>query len=234
MNNDIAQRLLQINQQITAYALEADRPADSVQLLAVSKTKPVEAVIAAYQAGQREFGESYVQDALPKIQFLQDDKQYDDIVWHFIGPIQSNKTKPVAENFAWVHSVDREKIAQRLNDQRPSTLPALNICLQINISGEETKSGMKPTEVFDLADKIGQLPHLKLRGLMTIAENTEDLERVKANFESMQQLFNELKKRYPSVDTLSMGMTDDMPVAIACGSTMVRIGTAIFGSREYK
>ncbi len=234
MNNDIAQRLLQINQQITAYALEAGRSADSVQLLAVSKTKPVEAVIAAFQAGQRQFGESYVQDALPKIQFLQDDKQYDDIVWHFIGPIQSNKTKHVAENFSWVHSVDREKIAQRLNDQRPASKSPLNICLQINISGEETKSGMNQEEVFDLADKIEQLPHLKLRGLMAIAENTTDLDRVRSNFESMQQLFNELKKRYPSVDTLSMGMTDDMPIAVACGSTMVRIGTAIFGSREYK
>lgn len=234
MNNDIAQRLLQINQQITTYAIQADRPADSVQLLAVSKTKPVEAVISAYQAGQRHFGESYVQDALPKIQFLQHDKQFDDIVWHFIGPIQSNKTKHVAEHFSWVHSIEREKIAQRLNDQRPISLPPLNICLQINISGEETKSGMQADEVFDLADKIQQMPQLKLRGLMAIAENTSDLERVRENFNHMQQLFNELKKRYSSVDTLSMGMTDDMPVAIECGSTMVRIGTAIFGSREYK
>lgn len=234
MNNDIAQRLLQINHQITTYAIQAGRPADSVQLLAVSKTKPVEAVISAYQAGQRHFGESYVQDALPKIQFLQHDKQFDDIVWHFIGPIQSNKTKHVAEHFSWVHSIEREKIAQRLNDQRPSSKAPLNICLQINISGEETKSGMQADEVFDLADKIQQMPQLKLRGLMTIAENTSDLERVRENFNHMQQLFNELKKRYSSVDTLSMGMTDDMPVAIECGSTMVRIGTAIFGSREYK
>ena len=232
--NDIASRLLAIKDQIASLTHQAGRAPDDVQLLAVSKTKPIEAIYAAYQAGQRQFGESYVQEAIPKIQLLQTNPDYADIEWHFIGPLQSNKTKPVAEHFDWVHSVDREKIAQRLNEQRPEHLPALNICLQINISGEQTKSGINADEVFGLAGIISQFPRLKLRGLMTIAENTDDMNVVRDNFLHMQQLFNQLKSQYPSVDTLSMGMTDDMPLAINCGSTMVRIGTAIFGSREYK
>jgi len=232
--NDIASRLLAIKDQIASLTHQAGRAPDDVQLLAVSKTKPIEAIYAAYQAGQRQFGESYVQEAIPKIQLLQTNPNYADIEWHFIGPLQSNKTKPVAEHFDWVHSVDREKIAQRLNEQRPAHLPALNVCLQINISGEQTKSGINADEVFGLAGIISQFPRLKLRGLMTIAENTDDMNVVRDNFLHMQQLFNQLKSQYPSVDTLSMGMTDDMPLAINCGSTMVRIGTAIFGSREYK
>jgi pyridoxal phosphate enzyme (YggS family) len=232
--NDIASRLLAIKDQIASLTRQAGRAPDDVQLLAVSKTKPIEAIYAAYQAGQRQFGESYVQEAIPKIQLLQTNADYADIEWHFIGPLQSNKTKPVAEHFDWVHSVDREKIAQRLNEQRPAHLPALNICLQINISGEQTKSGINADEVFGLAGIISQFPRLKLRGLMTIAENTDDMNVVRDNFLHMQQLFNQLKSQYPSVDTLSMGMTDDMSLAISCGSTMVRIGTAIFGSREYK
>ncbi len=232
--NDIASRLLAIKDQIASLTHQAGRAPDDVQLLAVSKTKPIEAIYAAYQAGQRQFGESYVQEAIPKIQLLQTNPDYADIEWHFIGPLQSNKTKPVAEHFDWVHSVDREKIAQRLNEQRPAHLPALNVCLQINISGEQTKSGINADEVFGLAGIISQFPRLKLRGLMTIAENTDDMNVVRDNFLHMQQLFNQLKSQYPSVDTLSMGMTDDMPLAINCGSTMVRIGTAIFGSREYK
>jgi hypothetical protein len=232
--NDIASRLLAIKDQIASLTRQTGRAPDDVQLLAVSKTKPIEAIYAAYQAGQRQFGESYVQEAIPKIQLLQTNPDYADIEWHFIGPLQSNKTKPVAEHFDWVHSVDREKIAQRLNEQRPAHLPALNVCLQINISGEQTKSGINADEVFGLAGIISQFPRLKLRGLMTIAENTDDMNVVRDNFLHMQQLFNQLKSQYPSVDTLSMGMTDDMPLAINCGSTMVRIGTAIFGSREYK
>ena len=232
--NDIASRLLAIKDQIASLTRQAGRAPDDVQLLAVSKTKPIEAIYAAYQAGQRQFGESYVQEAIPKIQLLQTNPDYADIEWHFIGPLQSNKTKPVAEHFDWVHSVDREKIAQRLNEQRPAHLPALNVCLQINISGEQTKSGITADEVFGLAGIISEFPHLKLRGLMTIAENTDDLNVVRDNFLHMQELFNRLKNQYPSVDTLSMGMTDDMSVAISSGSTMVRIGTAIFGSREYK
>ncbi len=232
--NDIASRLLAIKDQIASLTHQAGRAPDDVQLLAVSKTKPIEAIYAAYQAGQRQFGESYVQEAIPKIQLLQTNPDYADIEWHFIGPLQSNKTKPVAEHFDWVHSVDREKIAQRLNEQRPAHLPALNVCLQINISGEQTKSGINADEVFGLAGLISQFPRLKLRGLMTIAENTDDMNVVRDNFLHMQQLFNQLKSQYPSVDTLSMGMTDDMPLAINCGSTMVRIGTAVFRSREYK
>ena len=189
--NDIASRLLAIKDQIASLTRQAGRAPDDVQLLAVSKTKPIEAIYAAYQAGQRQFGESYVQEAIPKIQLLQTNPDYADIEWHFIGPLQSNKTKPVAEHFDWVHSVDREKIAQRLNEQRPAHLPALNVCLQINISGEQTKSGINADEVFGLAGIISQFPRLKLRGLMTIAENTDDMNVVRDNFLHMQQLFNQ-------------------------------------------
>ena len=232
--NDIESRLLAIKEQIASHARLANRAPDEIKLLAVSKTKPLEAIQAAYQAGQRLFGESYVQEAITKIQQLNNAPGYAGIEWHFIGPLQSNKTRLVAEHFDWVHSIDREKTAQRLNEQRPAGLPALNICIQVNISGEQTKSGMTADEVFGLAGIISNFPRLKLRGLMAIAENTDDMNIVRDNFLQMQELFNRLKTLYPSVDTLSMGMTDDMPVAISCGSTMVRIGTAIFGSREYK
>lgn len=232
--NDIASNLHFIRSQIDMACIQTNRDPKHVQLLAVSKTKPVESILAAYHAGQRQFGESYVQDAIPKIEHIANIEKISDIEWHFIGPLQSNKTRSVAEHFSWVHSIERLKIAQRLNEQRPDHLPPLNICIQINISGEETKSGIQTSDVDALVAEIEQLPKLQLRGLMCIAENTDDLEAVRANFISMQQLFNELKKRYPSVDTLSMGMTDDMKIAIASGSTMVRIGTAIFGSREYK
>ncbi|WP_024872940.1 YggS family pyridoxal phosphate-dependent enzyme [Tolumonas lignilytica] len=232
--NDIESRLLAIKEQIATHARLAGRQPNEIQLLAVSKTKPLEAIQAAYQSGQRLFGESYVQEAITKIQCLKNLPEYAGIEWHFIGPLQSNKTKLVAEHFDWVHSIDREKTAQRLNDQRPETSSPLNVCLQINISGEQTKSGINADEVFGLAGIINNFPRLKLRGLMTIAENTADMNVVRENFLQMQTLFNRLKTQYSSVDTLSMGMTDDMAVAIGCGSTMVRIGTAIFGSREYK
>ena len=232
--NDIESRLLAIKEQIASHARQTGRQPEQIKLLAVSKTKPAEAIQAAYQAGQRLFGESYVQEAVTKVQYLKNIPDYADIEWHFIGPLQSNKTRLVAENFDWIHSIEREKIAQRLNEQRPAQLPALNICIQVNISGEQTKSGITADEVFGLAGIISNFPRLKLRGLMTIAENTDDLNIVRDNFLQMQELYNRLKNQYPSVDTLSMGMTDDMAVAIECGSTMVRIGTAIFGSREYK
>ena len=232
--NDIESRLLAIKEQIASHARQTGRQPEQIKLLAVSKTKPAEAIRAAYQAGQRLFGESYVQEAVTKVQYLKNIPDYADIEWHFIGPLQSNKTRLVAENFDWIHSIEREKIAQRLNEQRPAHLPALNICIQVNISGEQTKSGITADEVFGLAGIISNFPRLKLRGLMTIAENTDDLNIVRDNFLQMQELYNRLKNQYPSVDTLSMGMTDDMAVAIECGSTMVRIGTAIFGSREYK
>ena len=232
--NDIESRLLAIKEQIASHARQTGRQPEQIKLLAVSKTKPAEAIQAAYQAGQRLFGESYVQEAVTKVQYLKNIPDYADIEWHFIGPLQSNKTRLVAENFDWIHSIEREKIAQRLNEQRPAHLPALNICIQVNISGEQTKSGITADKVFGLAGIISNFPRLKLRGLMTIAENTDDLNIVRDNFLQMQELYNRLKNQYPSVDTLSMGMTDDMAVAIECGSTMVRIGTAIFGSREYK
>ncbi len=232
--NDIESRLLAIKEQIASHARQTGREPEQIKLLAVSKTKPVEAIQTAYQAGQRLFGESYVQEAVTKVQYLKNQPDYSGIEWHFIGPLQSNKTRLVAENFDWVHSIEREKIAQRLNEQRPANLPALNVCIQVNISGEQTKSGITADEVFGLAGIINNFPQLKLRGLMAIAENTDDLSVVRDNFLQMQALFNRLKSEYPSVDTLSMGMTDDMAVAIECGSTMVRIGTAIFGSREYK
>ncbi|TXH64909.1 MAG: YggS family pyridoxal phosphate-dependent enzyme [Tolumonas sp.] len=232
--NDIESRLLAIKEQIASHARQTGRQPEQIKLLAVSKTKPAEAIQAAYQAGQRLFGESYVQEAVTKVQYLKNIPDYADIEWHFIGPLQSNKTLLVAENFDWIPSIEREKIAQRLNEQRPAHLPALNICIQVNISGEQTKSGITADEVFGLAGIISNFPRLKLRGLMTIAENTDDLNIVRDNFLQMQELYNRLKNQYPSVDTLSMGMTDDMAVAIECGSTMVRIGTAIFGSREYK
>ena len=232
--NDIESRLLAIKEQIASHARQTGRQPEQIKLLAVSKTKPAEAIQAAYQAGQRLFGESYVQEAVTKVQYLKNIPDYADIEWHFIGPLQSNKTRLVAENFDWIHSIEREKIAHRLNEQRPAHLPALNICIQVNISGEQTKSGITADEVFGLAGIISNFPRLKLRGLMTIAENTDDLNIVRDNFLQMQELYNRLKNQYPSVDTLSMGMTDDMAVAIECGSTMVRIGTAIFGSREYK
>ncbi|MCU4674512.1 YggS family pyridoxal phosphate-dependent enzyme [Catenovulum sp. 2E275] len=203
----------------------------STQLLAVSKTKPATDIIEAYQAGQRCFGENYVQEAVDKIAEL---KQYQDIEWHFIGPIQSNKTRLIAENFDWVHSIDREKIASRLNEQRPAELAKLNVCLQINISQENSKSGTDIKQVFELAKYVSQQNNLCLRGIMAIPANTDDINQQKQSFAQMQQIFNQLKAEYDSVDTLSMGMTNDMALAIEYGSTMVRIGTAIFGARAAK
>lgn len=229
---DIARQLHAVQDQIARAANDCQRDPATIQLLAVSKTKPLEAIRAAYRAGQRRFGESYAQEACTKIQVLRQEGLLD-IEWHFIGPLQSNKTRLVAEHFDWVDSVDRLKIAERLNAQRPQTLPPLNLCIQVNISGEAQKSGTTETEVFDLAREIAALPHLQLRGLMGVAEDTPDLETLQANFHQLADLFQRLQAHYPAMDTLSMGMTQDMPVAIACGSTQVRIGTAIFGARDY-
>ena len=205
----------------------------TVKLLAVSKTKPYEDILEAYQAGQRMFGESYAQEACAKIDRFENEGLRD-IIWYFIGPLQSNKTRSVAERFDWVLSCDREKIARRLNDQRPQGMNPLNICIQINISDEEQKSGIKEEEILTLASVIAGLPNLKLRGLMGIALNTDDTEILKEEFLKLKRIFEEMKKTYPSVDTLSMGMTADMEPAIACGSNLVRIGTRIFGARNYK
>lgn len=214
---------------IRSATLAVARPADSVALLAVSKTFPADAVREAYAAGQRAFGENYLQEALQKIGALRDLP----LEWHFIGPIQSNKTRDIAENFAWVHGVDRLKIAQRLSEQRPDTLPPLNFCLQVNVSGEDSKSGVSPQEVEALALQVATLPRLKLRGLMAIPAPADDPAQQRKPFAQMRELLETLNTHGLQLDTLSMGMSHDFPAAIAEGATMVRIGTAIFGKRNY-
>ncbi|MGZ5526851.1 MAG: YggS family pyridoxal phosphate-dependent enzyme [Methylomonas sp.] len=223
----ISQRLKQIRSQINDAELVYNRRPGSVLLLAVSKTKPAEDIAAAYQSGQRHFGENYLQEALRKQQEL---GAYD-ITWHFIGPIQSNKTRPLATHFDWVHSVDSLKIAQRLSDQRPAHLPPLNICLQVNISDEETKSGIALTELSQLYEQIAKLPNLKLRGVMAIPAPQQDFEQQRRPYKALYQAIAELKQ--PELDTFSFGMTGDLKAAIAEGSTIVRIGTALFGERHY-
>ncbi|APV40238.1 YggS family pyridoxal phosphate enzyme [Pseudomonas frederiksbergensis] len=222
----IADNIAQVSSRIHAAALAAKRDADSVQLLAVSKTKPAEALREAYAAGLRDFGENYLQEALSKQLELADLP----LIWHFIGPIQSNKTRAIAEHFAWVHSVDRLKIAQRLSEQRPAELPPLNICIQVNVSGEASKSGCTPADLPALADAISKLPRIKLRGLMAIPEPTEDRAAQDAAFAAVQSLQASLNL---PLDTLSMGMSHDLESAIAMGATWVRIGTALFGARDY-
>lgn len=208
---------------------QAGRTPGSVRLLAVSKTKPVEMVSALAQAGQRAFGENYLQEALPKI------AAHPELEWHFIGPIQSNKTKPIAEHFAWVHSVDRLKIAERLSRQRPPHMANLNILLEVNISDEASKSGFAPQELNAAAQQIAGLPNLSLRGLMAIPEATDDPAKQHAAFAHMQTLLTELQNALPDqqLDTLSMGMSGDLEAAIQEGATIVRIGTDIFGARNY-
>ncbi|MEL0068668.1 MAG: YggS family pyridoxal phosphate-dependent enzyme [Gammaproteobacteria bacterium] len=198
-----------------------------VQLIAVSKTRPPDAIREAWAQGQRMFGENYVQEAVAKINALQDL----DIEWHYIGPIQSNKTALIAQNFDWCQSVDRSKIARRLSAQRPDDKPPLNVCVQLNISAEETKSGTDETALWSLADEIATLEHLTLRGLMAIPERQTDFEQQRQTFNRMHALFEQMQHRYNSVDTLSMGMSNDLEAAVAAGSTMVRIGTDIFGAR---
>lgn len=228
--NTILQQLHLVHDRITAAAISCDRHPDAVQLLAVSKTKPAADVLSAYQAGQRQFGENYVQEALDKIAALTTDCP--NICWHLIGPLQSNKTRQVAETFDWVQSVDRLKIAERLSAQRPSNLEPLNICLQVNISQEANKSGLSPSEAEKLAQNIAALPGLCLRGLMAIPEATDNSERLKTQLLELRQLFDRMTEKHPTMDTLSMGMSNDLELAVACGSTLVRVGTAIFGSRN--
>ncbi|MCE9847120.1 YggS family pyridoxal phosphate-dependent enzyme [Aeromonas allosaccharophila] len=231
--NQIAQHLFQVKERIAQAAERASRNLQQIRLLAVSKTKPVEAVMAAHAAGQRCFGESYAQEAATKIDTLCQQPEYCDIEWHFIGPLQSNKSKLVAERFDWVQSVDRDKLIDRLNNQRPASMAPLNVCLQINISGESSKSGTSEQEIFRLAELVSLSDRLVLRGLMAIPEHTSDETVLAAQMTRMQTLFTELARQYPTVDTLSMGMTEDLELAIAHGSTMVRVGTAIFGARDY-
>ena len=222
----IADNIGLVSQRIRAAADAVQRDASSIHLLAVSKTKPAQAVRDAYAAGLHDFGENYLQEALGKQADLTDLP----LSWHFIGPIQSNKTRAIAEHFAWVHSVDRLKIAQRLSEQRPADLPPLNICIQVNVSGEASKSGCTPADLPALAMAISALPRLKLRGLMAIPEPTEDRAEQDAAFATVRDLQASLNL---ALDTLSMGMSHDLESAIAQGATWVRIGTALFGARDY-
>jgi PLP dependent protein len=225
----IATNLQAVHGAIACAADMAQRREQEITLLAVSKTFPAEAIRAASEAGQRVFGESYLQEALDKIEVLRELS----LEWHFIGPIQSNKTRPIAENFSWVHAVDRLKIAERLSAQRPSNLPPLNICIQVNISGEISKSGVAPEEVLELAQKIDALPQLRLRGLMAIPAPAASLDEQRKPFAQLHDLQQKLNKQGLALDTLSMGMSQDMEAAILEGATIVRVGSAIFGARAY-
>ena len=212
----------------------AGRPRSTVQLLAVSKTFPYEAVLEAAACGQRAFGENYVQEGVDKIASVARERPELSLEWHFIGPIQSNKTRPIAESFDWVHTVDRLKIAQRLSEQRPAGRGPLNVCLQVNISGEATKSGVTPAELPALARAVAALPNLRLRGLMAIPEPQADPERQRVPFARLRALAQQLVADGIFVDTLSMGMSSDMHAAILEGATIVRVGSAIFGARHYE
>ncbi len=231
--NTVQDNLLNIKNEIKKIAKECGRDPNTIQLIAVSKTKPVEQIMEAINAGQLAFGENYVQEGIEKIQYFEKNMPNNDLIWHFIGPLQSNKSKLVAEHFDWMHTIDRFKIAQRLSDQRPNHMAKLNVLIQVNISQEASKSGVKPEEVTDLVKQIVALPNLNLRGLMAIPEIENDYDKQLNVFTKMQQLLHSLQKDYPFMDTLSMGMSGDMPAAISAGSTMVRIGTAIFGARQY-
>jgi pyridoxal phosphate enzyme (YggS family) len=230
----ISAHLVQVRKAISEAARVAGRAPDSVSLLAVSKTFGPEAVIEAADAGQREFGENYVQEALDKIASVKALRPDLDLVWHFIGPLQSNKTRLVAEQVDWVHSVDRIKIAQRLSDQRPDSLPPLNICLQVNVTGEVSKSGVAPKELLALAAAVKGMPRLRLRGLMAIPEPEDDPVLQRRPFSLLRELQQQLSAAGILTDTLSMGMSADMAAAITEGATIVRVGTAIFGRRDYE
>jgi pyridoxal phosphate enzyme (YggS family) len=225
----LASTLQNVKKRIVTAAINSGRHPDEIMLLAASKTNPADQVKEAWLAGQTIFGENYLQEALEKILTLSDLP----IEWHFIGPIQSNKTKRIAENFAWVHSVDRKKIADRLSRDRPKTLPPLQICIQVNVSGEDTKSGVPPNLVTELATYVVELPHLKLRGLMAVPELTTATALQRSQFHMLRNLYDQLKHDGFNLDTLSMGMSEDMEPAIAEGATIVRVGTAIFGPRRY-
>lgn len=223
----IAQQIASIRTQIRQAEIDFERSSGSVRLLAVSKTKPSSDIILAYLSGQRHFAESYAQEARSKQQEL---GAYN-ITWHFIGPIQSNKTKLIARHFAWVHSVDRLKIAQRLSEQRPLHLPALNICLQVNISHESSKSGITLNDLPELIDAVNALPNLRLRGVMAVPAPQSDFSLQREPYRLLYEAVSELK--HPNLDTFSFGMSNDLTAAIAEGSTMVRVGTSLFGTRQY-
>jgi len=224
----IAGNLQAVRAAMVAAAVSAGRTVDEIKLLAVSKNFSAPALREAYQAGQRCFAESYLQEALGKMADLQDLP----VEWHFIGPIQSNKTRAIAENFSWVHSVDRLKIAERLSAQRPEHLPPLQVCLQVNISGEASKSGVQSDEIGALAEAVAMLPNLQLRGLMAIPAPTEEVAVQRAGFAQLRELRDQINLRGLRLDTLSMGMSHDFSAAIAEGATVVRVGSAIFGERS--
>ena len=224
----IAENLLAVRMRIERAAGDAGRSPSEVALLAVSKTFPASFVAAAYAAGQTAFGESYAQEAVTKVTALAGLK----LDWHFVGPVQSNKTRSIAEHFSWVHSIERPKVAARLNDARPSHLPPLNVCIQINVSGETTKHGVPPGGERSLAEAIAKLPRLRLRGLMAVPEPGGDQADQRRPYARLRELKEGLAAQGYAVDTLSMGMSEDLEAAIAEGATIVRVGTAIFGSRS--
>jgi len=225
-----AERLQAVGRRLETACREHGRNPNDVALLAVSKTRSAEELRAMAALGQRRFGENYLQEALTKIAALRDL----DLEWHFIGPLQSNKTKPVAENFAWVHSIDRLKLARRLSEQRPAGLPPLNICLQVNVSDEESKSGVSFAGLSELAREVASLPRLNLRGLMAIPAPADDFAAQRRPLRQLREALEQLNREGLQLDTLSMGMSDDLEAAIAEGATMVRIGTALFGPRQAK
>jgi len=228
--SDVATRLEAVRHRIAALEARYGREAGAVRLLAVSKTKPAEEVAQAYAAGQRAFGENQLQDALTKLDHPA--LAGLELAWHFIGPLQSNKTRTVAERFDWVHSLDRLKVARRLDEQRPRSRPPLDVCIQVNLSGEASKAGIEPGELGAFAGALRAYRRLRLRGLMTLPAPAADLERQREPFGRLRELLGELAAAGHEVDTLSMGMSDDLEAAIAEGATWVRIGTAIFGARE--
>nr|WP_067286442.1 YggS family pyridoxal phosphate-dependent enzyme [Marinobacterium profundum] len=226
---NIVDNICAVRAQITRAAHLTGRPPQSIQLLAVSKTRQADELRQAFAAGQHAFGENYLQEGLDKIAALADLA----IEWHFIGPIQSNKTRQIADHFHWVHSVDRLKVARRLSEQRPTNMQPLNICLQVNISAEASKSGCLPDTLIELARQVAQLPGLQLRGLMAIPAASQDTQLQQQAFAALRTLLQQLQTELPQLDTLSMGMSGDMDAAIAEGATIVRIGSAIFGPRTY-
>lgn len=236
MNGDstLRTRYEQLRARIRAACEASGRASGSVALLAVSKTFPAARVLELAALGQRAFGESYLQEALAKIEACAAGRPQRGLEWHFIGPVQSNKTRPIAERFDWVHSVDRERIARRLSEQRPAAAGPLNVCVQVNVSGEATKSGCAPDDALALAGLVASLPGLRLRGVMAIPEPTEDPARQRAQCAAVRAVFERLRAAGLEVDTLSMGMSDDLEAAIAEGATMVRVGTALFGGRPVR
>lgn len=224
----ITDNLDKIRNEISEAEKQFERPSGSVSLLAVSKTRSVDEIMTAYNAGQRHFGENYCQEAVEKIETIGQNK----ITWHFIGPIQSNKTSLIAHHFDWVHTIDRVKIARRLNESRLENATALNICIQINISGEESKSGITLDSIDDFISELSQFKRLKIRGLMALPAPSNNFVQQKVAFSKLHKKFNTLQQLHPELDTLSIGTTQDMQAAIAEGATMVRIGTAIFGPRN--